>query len=155
MNQRLIVVFLHVKGLSAKDVHTELRQVFGSDDHLIVYSTVTKYIRNDIILQNELEAEDRAKDQYFSIPDKAILEAFETMPFASICQIAKMIFIPLTTVFRCLTKYSCGPEPIVLAPHWLSDLRKQTQAIMPKELPKLLEPMRHHSWKYIVMLDEA
>jgi hypothetical protein len=63
-------VFLRLKGLStkvkvkvkvkvkikakakakAKDVHTELVQVLWSD--AIVYSTVTKYMRNDSILQN-------------------------------------------------------------------------------------------------------
>jgi hypothetical protein len=44
MHQRLIVVFLHLKELSAKakakDVHTELEQILGSDP--IAYSTVTK-----------------------------------------------------------------------------------------------------------------
>jgi hypothetical protein len=45
LDQRSIVVFLHLKGFSAKvkDVHTELADVLGSD--AIAYSTVTKYIR--------------------------------------------------------------------------------------------------------------
>jgi hypothetical protein len=45
---------------------------------------VTKYIRNDVILENEPEAVDRAEDQSFSITGNAILEVFEMMPFASI-----------------------------------------------------------------------
>jgi hypothetical protein len=104
MDKASIVVFLHLKGLStkAKDIHTELVQVLRSD--VIAYSTVTKDIWNDVILENESEAEDRAEDQGFSITDDAILEALEMMPFASIYQIAKMIFIPPTTVFRRLTK---------------------------------------------------
>jgi hypothetical protein len=65
-------------------------------------------------LQNEPEAEDRTEDQGFSITDNAILEAFKMIPFASIRQIAKMTFLPLTSVFRCLTKYRCSPEAIVL-----------------------------------------
>jgi hypothetical protein len=48
--------------------------------------------------------EDRAEDQGFSIPNNAILEAFEMIPFASIRQSAKMIFIPPTTGSRRLTK---------------------------------------------------
>jgi hypothetical protein len=67
-------VFLHLKEFSAKDVHLALVQVLGSDDDAIAYSTLTKYIRNDVILQNESEAEDRAEDQGFSITDNAILE---------------------------------------------------------------------------------
>jgi hypothetical protein len=65
---------------------------------------VTKYIRNDISWQNEPEAEDRAENQGFLITDKAILEAFEMMSFASIRQIVKMSFILHTTTFRRLTK---------------------------------------------------
>jgi hypothetical protein len=50
MDQSSIVVFLHLKGLSAKakDAHTEFVQVFGFD--AIAYSTVTKSIRDDAIL---------------------------------------------------------------------------------------------------------
>jgi hypothetical protein len=89
-----------LKGLSAKvkDIHTELVQALGSD--AMAYSTVTKYIRNDTILQNESEAEDRAEDQGFSITDKAILEVFEMVPFASGRQAAKMTFVPPATGFR-------------------------------------------------------
>jgi hypothetical protein len=67
---------------------------------------MTKYIRNDVILQNEPETEDRADNESFSIPGNVILEALEIMPFASIRQIAKMTFIDPTTLFRSLTK-SC------------------------------------------------
>jgi hypothetical protein len=104
MDQRSTVVFLYLKGLStkAKDIHTELVQILESD--VIAYSIVTNYLRNNVILQNEPEAEDRAKDQSFSITDNAILETSEMMPFASIRQIAKTTFIPLITVFRHLAK---------------------------------------------------
>jgi hypothetical protein len=61
-------------------------------------------MRNDVILQNEAEAEDRAKDQSFSITDNAILETLEIMPCASIRQITQMTFIAPTTVFRRLRK---------------------------------------------------
>jgi hypothetical protein len=78
------------EGLSAKakDVHTELVHVLKSD--AIAYSTMTKYIRNDVIFQNEPEAKDGVEDQGFSIPDNVNLEAFEMMPFAPIRQIAEM-----------------------------------------------------------------
>jgi hypothetical protein len=104
MDQRSIVVFLHLKGLSAKakDVHTDFVQILGSD--AIACSAATKDIRNFAILQNETEAEDRAEDQGFLITNNAILEAFEMIPFAPIRQIAKTTFIALTTVFRRLTK---------------------------------------------------
>jgi hypothetical protein len=65
-DQRSIVVFLHLKGLSAKakakDVHIELGHGLGSD--AIACSTVIQYIRNDIILQNEPEAEESGRSRF-------------------------------------------------------------------------------------------
>jgi hypothetical protein len=51
MDQRSIVVFLHLKGLSAKakDIRIELVQVLAS--HAMAYSTMTKLLQNDVILQ--------------------------------------------------------------------------------------------------------
>jgi glycosylphosphatidylinositol transamidase (GPIT) subunit GPI8 len=40
-------------------------------------------------------------------------------------------------------------------PHRLSDFQQQAQVIMLKELLKLLESMRHYSWKSRVTLDEG
>jgi hypothetical protein len=79
MDHTSIFVFLYLKWLSAKAkyVHTELVQVLGSD--AITYSTVTKYLRNDLMLQNEPEAKNRAEDQGFSIADNVILKALEMM----------------------------------------------------------------------------
>jgi hypothetical protein len=65
---------------------------------------MTKNMRNDVIWQNEPEAEDRAEDQGFLITDKAILATLEMTPFASIRLIAKRTFIPPATVFRRFTK---------------------------------------------------
>jgi hypothetical protein len=85
---------------------------------------MTQYIRNDVLLQNEpehesepeleLEAKDKAEDQSFSIDDNAILEALEMMPFVSIRQITKMVFIHPTTAFRRLTICRCNAEAIAL-----------------------------------------
>jgi hypothetical protein len=58
MDHRSIIVFLRRKGLSAKakakDVHTELVQILGSD--AIAYSTVSKNMWNGVIWPNESEA---------------------------------------------------------------------------------------------------
>jgi hypothetical protein len=102
VDQRPIIVFLHLRGVSAKakDVRTELVDALSSD--AIASSAVTKHIRNDIILQNEPEPEagDQAENHGFLIADNAIPEAFDRMPFASIHEIAQMPIIPPTTAFR-------------------------------------------------------
>jgi hypothetical protein len=118
-------VFLHLEGLSAqtKDVQTELVQVLESD--VIAYSAVIKYRRNNVILENEPEAEERAENQGSSMTDKAILEAFEMILFASIRQIAKMAIILPATVFRRFTKsLHFFLKRLPWVPHRLSDLRK-------------------------------
>jgi hypothetical protein len=118
-------VFLHLKGLSAKakHLHNKLVQLLGSD--VIAYSTMTKDIWNDAILQNEPEAENRAEDQCFSITDNAILRALEMMPFPSIREIAKMTLILPTNGFRRLTKsLHLVLKRLRWALHSLSDLQK-------------------------------
>jgi hypothetical protein len=142
MDQRTIVVFLHLKGFSAKakDIHAEILHILGSD--AITYSTVTKDMRNYLILENEPEVEDRAEDQYFSMTDNAIMEAVEMMSFASIRQVAKMTFISPTTGFRRLTKsLHFVLDRLRWVLHRLSNLPKQARVIMSMELLNLLEYM--------------
>jgi hypothetical protein len=156
LDQRSIVALLHLKGHSttAKDIHPELVPVLGSE--AIAYSAVTNSRRNDVILQNEPETQDRAEDQGFSITDNAILEALEMMPFASIRQIAKMTIIPPTTAFGRLTKFlHFLLKRLRWVPQRLSDLPTHTRVIMSKKLRKLLDSMRHHSWPYILPLGEV
>jgi hypothetical protein len=78
---------------------------------------------NDFVLQNEPEAEDQAEDQDFSIADHEILKGPEMVLFASICQIAKMTFIPPLTLFRRLAKsLDFVLKQLRCVPHRLSDL---------------------------------
>jgi hypothetical protein len=96
-------------------------------------------------LQNEPQIEDKAEDQGFSRADNAILQALEMIPFASIRHIDKMVFIPHTTLFLCLTKsFHFALKHLRWVPHRLSDLQREARVIMSKELLTLLESMRHH-----------
>jgi hypothetical protein len=127
-------VFFPLKELSAKakHVHTELARVLAAD--AIACSTMIKYLRKYVILQNEPEAQDRAEDREFSITDNAILEALEMIPFASIRQVARMTFIPPATVFRRLTKsHYFVLKQLCWVPHRLSDPKRQARVIMSKE----------------------
>jgi hypothetical protein len=143
-----------MKEFSAKEIHPEVVHELGSD--AIASAIVTKYTRNDAILQNEPEAEDRAEDQGFSIADNGILKGFEMMPFASIRRVARMTFIPLANVFCCLTKsLQFVLKRLRSVTHRLSDLQKQARVIKSKESLKLLHSMRCHSWKYVMTFDEA
>jgi hypothetical protein len=131
MDHKSIFVFRLLKELSAKakDIDTVFVQVLGSD--AITCMTAAKYMRNDLLLQNGPQTEDRTKDQGFSITDNAILEALEMIPFASIRQIAKVTFIPHTTGFGRLTKsFHFVLKRLRSAPHRVSDFQKHVQIIM-------------------------
>jgi hypothetical protein len=78
------------------------------------------------------------------------------MPFAFIRQISKITFILPATGFRRLTKSLCLVlKRLPWVAQRLSDLGKQARTIISKELLKLLESMRDHSWEYTVTLDEV
>jgi hypothetical protein len=131
MDQSSIVRFPHLQLFSAKDIRAELVQVLVSN--AVADLILTKYRRNDIILQNEPEpeADDRAEDQSFSSPANVILEALEMMPFTSLRQIAKMAFILPTAVFRRLTKsFHFILKRFYRVAHRLSNLQKQARIIM-------------------------
>jgi hypothetical protein len=124
-------VFFRVKGFSVKDKDLRTELVQEVLPPAIAYSTVRKHIRKDKILQNEPETEDRADDQSFSTTDNANLEAFEMIRFASIRQIVKVTFIPLTTVFSRVTKWLHFVLKQLRWVHYrLSDVQKQARIIM-------------------------
>jgi hypothetical protein len=86
--------------------------------------------------------------------DETILGAFEKCSFSSLRQIAKNIFIPMSTVRYHLVN-SWGIRNIRWVPHSLSSRQKQAHVEMSQGLLQVLRFAKHHAWKYIVTLHEA
>jgi hypothetical protein len=72
MDQRPIVLFLSMKGLSAQDIHGELVAVLGFD--AIGYSTVTMYRRQTRIPPISMDTLEKSPN---NITDDAILDVLQ------------------------------------------------------------------------------
>jgi hypothetical protein len=79
MDQRSIVLFLAMKGLSARAVHDELVAVLVSN--AIAYSTVTKYLRHS---QLPPIIADPLVEPPTTVTDGAILDDLQRQPFSSV-----------------------------------------------------------------------
>jgi hypothetical protein len=98
MDQRLICLFLAIKGLSAQAIHDKLVTVLGSD--AITYLTATRYLGQRQFASVRC---DPSEEPSRSVLDNAISEVLEKQPFSSIHNLSKLTFIPITTVYRHLT----------------------------------------------------
>jgi hypothetical protein len=95
MDQRSIVLFRAMKGLSARGIHDELIAVLASD--VTADSTVTNYLRQSrfppIIV-------DPSQEPPTIVADDAILDALEQQPFSLVRELAKTTCTARSTVHR-------------------------------------------------------
>jgi hypothetical protein len=99
MDERSFCLFLAIKGLSAREVHSELVAVLGLD--VIGDSTVSRYLRQQQFLATSPEPSNEPRT---IIIEDAILEALDKQPFSSLRELAKLTCISTTTVCRHLTR---------------------------------------------------
>jgi hypothetical protein len=96
MNQRSVCLFLGIKRLSATAIHRAVVEVLGFD--VMAYSTVPKYLRSADFEVNGAGSDEGCDDPRTTFTDDRICHEFETSPFASVRQIARMRLFPKTTV---------------------------------------------------------
>jgi hypothetical protein len=101
----------------------------------------------------DTDLESKIKEENFI--DEGILGALEECPFSSLCQIAKRILIPLSTVRYHLVNFlGYRIKNIRWIPCLLSSSQKQTRVEMSQDLLQVLRLPKHHAWRYIVTLDD-
>jgi hypothetical protein len=151
MDQRVICLFLALKGLSTRAIHGELGAVLGLD--AVAYSTVTKYFRKGRLPCTLLEP---LEEPAIAMIDDAILSALEKQPFSSIRELANLTCIPATTVYRPLT-HSLGfiVKHLRWVPHSLSATQKAQRVTLANQLLLELRSIKHHGWHFVVTLDES
>jgi hypothetical protein len=110
MNQRLICLFLALKGLSLRAVDNKLIAVLGAD--AIAYSTVTKYLRQGQF--TSLLVDRPPEEPATIVTDREILDALQHYPFSSIRELARFTWIPST--FNTIT-WLCGESPSLGSPN--------------------------------------
>jgi hypothetical protein len=81
--------------------------------------------------------------------------ALEDGLFASVRQLSRLTYLPLTTVYRRLTQ-SLGfvARHLRWVPHTLSDAQKGERVNLSRRLLRMLEVQRDRAWHDIVALDE-
>jgi hypothetical protein len=96
MDFRSIVTYPSVKDMNARESYADMNDSLGAD--CIGYSTVTKHLRENSFLKSILDTDFEPKIEGENVIDEPIFGVLEEFPFSSFRQIAKRIFIPMTTV---------------------------------------------------------
>jgi hypothetical protein len=102
MEQRMIVAYLDLKGISARTIHTDLVATLWSN--AVAYSSVTRHLREARRLPFRTEAPPIEIERMVDDADRAILFALGENPFASMRQLSRLTSLPPTTVYRRLTQ---------------------------------------------------
>jgi hypothetical protein len=82
MTQRLIVTYLSLKGMSAREIHDDIVTSLGPD--AMSYSSLTCYLREAQFLPLKPEPYPADVQRYLDDSDQAISAAFHDSPFASV-----------------------------------------------------------------------
>jgi hypothetical protein len=102
MDQRLIVLYLHLKWLSAHTIHDDL--VVTLDPKAVVYNMVTGYLREAKLGIAEVSLDTEPNSPRLDDSDRDILAALEERPFSSVRELARATHIPRAAVYRRINK---------------------------------------------------
>lgn len=154
IDQRSIVIYLHMQGKSPKVIEKEMKETLG--DTAVKYSTITKYLRNAKFPQSsdamEIEEQNCESDEI----NQKILDVLNEQPFASLRQIEQITGIPKSTVHYHLTiVLKFKNMNLKWIPHSLTDEQKYKRVSISKQLLKILRSAKHHSWNYFATGDES
>jgi hypothetical protein len=108
MDQKPIVLYLPMKGMTLDAIHDDLIRTLGKD--AVAYSTVTKYARSAQFSGRKEVTSPEAPDVERSSIDEAIFTALAEFPFpflflfSSVRELSRRICLPRSTVHRHLTQ---------------------------------------------------
>lgn len=149
-----IVLYLKMKGKTASEITIYINETFKEDK--IKYSTVTKYIRNQIFAQKDKPRQKNdVNPPRFYLTD-IVLKTLKDFPFFSIRQIAEHTNIPGTTVYRILKldlKYKV--KHLRWIPHILNSSQKVSRVEISKCLLKTLRSAKKFGYHFFYTGDES
>lgn len=154
MDQKSIVSYLSLKGMTAVQIHADLVATLKGE--AVSYGSVTRYLRSKSFIDVKNLMQNGPPDQGLSEIDEAILAALEEQPFASVRQLSRATHLASSTVYSHLTqKLGYTVRHLRWVPHILSEADKIVRAQLSCQLMELLEAQRRRSWHDIVTLDES
>jgi hypothetical protein len=100
MDQKLIVLYLRMKGISLDTIHDDHVRTLGKE--AVAYSTVTKYAVSTQFSGRKEASPPEAPDVERSPVGEAILTALAEFPFpfSSVRELSRMFCLPRSTVHR-------------------------------------------------------
>jgi hypothetical protein len=100
MDQKPIVLYLRMKGMTLDAIHDDLVRMLGKD--AVAYSTVTRYARRAQFSNRKEATHSEAPDVERSPVDEAILTTLAEFPFpfSSVRELSQRICLPRSTVHR-------------------------------------------------------
>jgi hypothetical protein len=141
MDQKPIVLYLHMRGMSLDALHEDLMRVLR--ENAVVYSTVTKYVRSEKIPPKN----DGPPSEPMSVEpgpvDQAILAALADYPFSSVRELSRLTCLPRSTVHRYLTdSLHFRIQHLRWIPHLLNPEQQRIRVNMAGELLRVLSVQR-------------
>jgi hypothetical protein len=102
VDQRTIVAYLALKGLSPRAIHKDLMDTLGPD--AVTGSRVTRDLREACYLPSDQDTPSVEDDKRIDKADQAILFGLDENPFASLPQLSRLTHFPSMTISRRLTQ---------------------------------------------------
>jgi hypothetical protein len=96
MDQKPIVLYLWMKGMTLDAIHDDLVRTLGKDP--ATYSTVTKYVRSAQFSGRKKATPPEAPDVECSLVNEAILTGLAEFPFSPVPELSQRICLPRSTV---------------------------------------------------------
>jgi hypothetical protein len=123
MSQEDLVLSLHEEGLTAKQIHERLVEIFGPI--AVPYSIVTRTIRKTGWTPSEERSQNVGGRPPNFVHDARILSVLEREPNASLREIAHERRIPKSNVFDIFReRLSCSARNYRFVPHTLTEARR-------------------------------
>jgi hypothetical protein len=118
MDQKRIVLYLHMRGMLLDAIHGDLMRVLG--ENAVAYSTVTKYVHSEKFPPKNDGHPLQPISVESSPVDQPILTALADHPFSSVRELSQLSCLSRSTVHRHLTPSlhfisgfnSCDGSPI-------------------------------------------
>jgi hypothetical protein len=154
MDQKAIVLYLHMRGMSLGAIDEDLMRVRG--ENAVAYSTVTKYVRSEKFpLKN-----DRPPSEPISVEpgpvDQALFTAFADYPFSSVRELSRLTCFPRSMVHRYLTdSLHFKIQHLRWIPRLLNPEQKPIRVDMSGGLLRVLSVQGARQWHDLVTLDES
>jgi hypothetical protein len=154
MDQKTIVLYLRMKGMSLDAIHEDLVRTLGAD--VVSYSMVTKYARSAKFSPKKDGASSEPPIVESSSVDDAILADLDEYPFSSIRELSRRICLPRSTVHRHVShSLRFTIRHLRWVPHFLTAEQKRIRVGRSRELLRVLLVEMAHQWHDIVILEES